>query len=388
MRVAFLSSEYPPHVYGGLGTTVAALSRALAARGVAVTLLVPDAPGYADPPPGVSLLPVPVGGAGGDTDYWLGFCESARDVAVAAGLRVDAVHAHDWMTAPGGLAVGRALGAPVLLTVHLPQLAAENVAYETLGLAGAGAVLVNSLAVRDELAARETVAPAPVVVVPNGVDLDRFTPGGPAPDPHRILFAGRLVPQKGVDVLLRAFGAVLRRHPDATLHLAGDGQLRLYLQRLARFLGVSGGVHFLGWRGDDLPALYRSAAVTAVPSLYEPFGLVALEAMASGCPVVASRVGGLAEIVDGTTVVPGDHLDLATRLVELLSDPDLARSRGAAARGRAEAYDWAVVADRTVAVYADLATRGPGAPLGHERIGAILSTVGEGARARLAALLS
>jgi 1,4-alpha-glucan branching enzyme len=358
VRVAFLASEYPPHTYGGLGTAVEALSRFLGKAGVEVTILVPDVGRYADTPAGVELWPIPVEGAVSDADYWLTYCESALTTVRRTGLRADVVHSHDWMTAVGALAVGRAIGAPVLMSVHLPQSVPVNLVLENVGLVGSHGVLVNSEDVRAELAARELGGPA-VAVIPNGVDLAEFPPADPPPDPHRILFVGRLVPQKGVDVLVRAFGAVLRRHPGATLVIAGDGQQRLYLERLTRFLGVRQHVTFLGWQSrQDLAELYRTCAVTAVPSRYEPFGLVALEAMASARPVVVSRVGGLAEIVDheaaGFVVQAGDHLDLATRLAALLTDPNLARSMGIAARRRAEQFDWATIASRTIELYDSL----------------------------------
>lgn len=359
--MVFLASEYPPHTYGGLGTAVEALSRSLAAGGRDVLVCVPDAGDYATPPPGVSLLPVPVGPATADVDFWLSWCGAVADAVLASHRPVDVVHGHDWMAVPGGLALRRVLQVPVVMTVHLPQSAPSMLLMENVGLAACDGVIVNSEAVRAELAGRGVRADE-ISLVPNGVDLARFTPAGDDPDPARVLFVGRLVPQKGVDVLIRAFGAVLRRRPDARLVIAGDGQQRLYLERLARFLGVRDRVDFLGWQPPDrLPALYRAATVTAVPSLYEPFGLVALEAMASGRPVVVARVGGLAEIVEdgrgGFTVEPGDDLDLASRLAALLSDTSLARSVGAAARRRAEQYDWAAAAGRTARLYDSLARR-------------------------------
>lgn len=359
--MVFLASEYPPHTYGGLGTAVEALSRSLAAAGRDVLVCVPDADDYATPPPGVSLLPVPVGPATADVDFWLSWCGAVADAVLASHRPVDVVHGHDWMAVPGGLALRRVLQVPVVMTVHLPQAAPSMLLMENVGLAACDGVIVNSEAVRAELA-RRGVRAGEISLVPNGVDLARFTPGLEDPDPGRVLFVGRLVPQKGVDVLIRAFAAVLRRRPDAGLVIAGDGQQRLYLERLARFLGVRDRVDFLGWQPPDrLPALYRAATVTAVPSLYEPFGLVALEAMASGRPVVVARVGGLAEIVEdgrgGFRVEPGDDLDLASRLAAVLSDPTLARSAGAAARRRAEQYDWAAAAGRTARLYDSLARR-------------------------------
>jgi glycogen synthase len=359
-RIAFLSSEYPPHVYGGLGTAVEGLSRFLARAGHDVVLLVPPAPDYVDPPPGIRLCQVPVDGATSDEDYWRTYCESALDALRRTGLRVDLVHCHDWMTALGGLAIGRAMHVPVVLTVHLPQSAPENLRLENIGIAGSDTVLVNSEAVRAELSGRELGGE--IAVIPNGVDLAQFPVGAAPPNPRQILFVGRLVPQKGVEVLIRAFGAVLHRYPDATLVVAGDGQQRLYLERLARFLGVRRHVSFVGWRNrEQVAELYRDCAVVCIPSRYEPFGIVALEAMASGRPVVASRVGGLAEVVDdasGFTVEAGDHLDLAGRLAALLADRRLAEALGTAARRHAEQFDWSVIAHRTAQIYESTAKRG------------------------------
>lgn len=389
-RVAFLSSEYPPHTYGGLGTVVEELSKSLAGEGIEVVFLVPDATDYADPPPGVALCPVPVEGAVSDESYWLTYCESAVATARRKGLRVDIVHCHDWMTALGGIATGQALRVPVLMSVHLPQAHAYNLGLENIGIAGCDGVIVNSQAVFAELS-RRRLGDAGISIIPNGVDLARFPANHAPANPQQILFVGRLVPQKGVDVLLRAFGALLHRFPDTTLLIAGDGQQRLYLERLARFLGLRQQVRFLGWQSrDELPGLYRAAAVTAVPSLYEPFGLVALEAMASGSPVVVSRIGGLTEIVDdasGFTVEPGDHLDLATRLAALLSDPELARAAGAAGRRRAEQFGWSDIACQTVKLYNSAAARAGRAELTADAIRQLLATTGEDLRQRVLALL-
>ena len=172
--------------------------------------------------------------------------------------------------------------------------------------------------------------------------------------------------------------------------IAGDGDQRLYLERLARFLGLRQRVSFLGWKSPaELARLYRASAVTSVPSLYEPFGLVALEAMACGRPVVVSRVGGLAEIVEdgvsGYTVEAGDHLDLATRLATVLSDRTLADKTGTAARHRAELFDWTVIADRTARLYRSLAMRPTPELMPLQRL---LSAADTELRARLLAILT
>jgi len=171
-----------------------------------------------------------------------------------------------------------------------------------------------------------------------------------------ILFVGRLVPQKGVDVLLRAFAVVLRRCPGIRLVIAGDGYQRLYLERLSRHLGLPPHVEFVGWQtGPALARLYQAAEMVVVPSVYEPFGLVALEAMACGRPVVASRIGGLAEVIaegrTGYLIPPGDYLSLARRMAQLLLEPARAAAMGQAARQEAMRYCWPRIAELTHDLY-------------------------------------
>jgi glycosyltransferase involved in cell wall biosynthesis len=217
---------------------------------------------------------------------------------------------------------------------------------------------------------RELGAPAGRTrVIYGGADPGRYAPDA-SQSRHGVLFVGRLTPHKGVDRLLEALpeGAPLRV-VGSTGHdprLPERDYPRL-LHRLARFRDV----RFLGTATDaDLPGVYRSACVLAVPSVErtcygravrvsELLGLVALEAMASGTPVVASQVGGLPEVVeDGVTgfvVPPGDVAALHDRLAQLLADPALARRLGANARQRVlERFTWTTVADRCLAAYESL----------------------------------
>lgn len=363
MRVAFVASEYPPYVYGGLGTHVAALSAALAARGVEVDIFLPDRDGYHAPPPGVCLCGVPTRTAAeveGNVGLWADF--GVRALAELARRSYDLVHCHDWMAAVPGAGAARR-GVPVLFSVHLPQADPAHLALERLGLASASAAIVAARAVAGELLARDARTP-PLAVIPNGVDttLYRAQPPRTSGLPS-VLFVGRLVAQKGVDVLLHAFAVLRRRLPDARLTLVGDGDQALYLRRLARYLGIMPAVEFAGWRtGEALVRAYGGADVVTVPSRYEPFGLVALEAMACARPVVASRVGGLAEIVDGgpsgVLVPPGDHLKLAQAVAGLLLDPERRAASGQAAREQAERSGWSEVAAATLCVYED-AMRAP-----------------------------
>jgi glycosyltransferase involved in cell wall biosynthesis len=198
-----------------------------------------------------------------------------------------------------------------------------------------------------------------VEAIPNQVDLAGFRSAEskvPATRPT-LLFAGRLEYEKGVQILLRAVRLVARRLPWVRLRIVGRGTYAGELERLAGRLGLAGRVRFDGWvEADRLRELYAATDLVVVPSLYEPFGLVALESMACGIPVVASDTGGLPELIEdegsGILVPPGDHVALARALLRLLSDRELAQRLGRAGRAAVSGREtWAGAASRTAEVY-------------------------------------
>jgi glycosyltransferase involved in cell wall biosynthesis len=204
-------------------------------------------------------------------------------------------------------------------------------------------------------------------IVMNGADLRRFSPGprleniNGIPISERMIFACRqLVPRKGIRFLLEAAGQLKTRYPDLQVIVAGDGFERPELEKLARALGIAERTHFLGWvANDQLPAYFRSCAVSVIPSLEEGFGIPAAEAMGCEAAVVASDAGGLPEVVaDGVTgiVFPkGDSQALARALDRLLSDRDLRVAMGKRGRQRAlEKFAWDRAAEQFEAVYASL----------------------------------
>lgn len=396
MRVLMLSWEYPPHVVGGLGRHVAGLSRALAA-------------GYAE------VLVVTCGGEGPDEEIrgdlgvmrvrfgepaGLHFPEAVaqRNAGLlqgvlrklSSGWRPDVVHAHDWLTAYAARAVKHALEIPLVATIHATEFGRNRglhtdlqrhisdvewwLAYE------AWRVICCSEAMRSELQSVFQLPADKIRVIPNGVDLPQE--GG---DPGRVaalrrrfaadgepllFFVGRLVYEKGVDLILRALPRVLERHPRALLVVSGTGPEEGPLRRLAGELGVAGRVHFTGHISDEeRNTLYRAADVAVFPSRYEPFGIVALEAMAHGLPVVAARTGGFAEVIDsgrtGLLFEPENPWDLAERLDVALSDRGLRAGLAAQARRLVEAeYHWGQVAERTAQVYRELLGARAGRNLG------------------------
>lgn len=182
-------------------------------------------------------------------------------------------------------------------------------------------------------------------IVHCGIDPARYGTQPQEASGKRILFVGRLAAVKGVPILLEAFAKVLEEHPDAVLTLVGDGPERRTIEARAQALGCAGMVEFMGYRSqDEVAELLGKADLFALPSFAEGVPVVLMEAMASGLPVVATRIAGISELVeDGTSghlVPPGDPTALARTISFLLADPDLRTRMGAAGRAKVEAdYD-------------------------------------------------
>jgi len=204
-----------------------------------------------------------------------------------------------------------------------------------------------------------------ISVIPNGVDLGKFSTsfdrasfrrGYATPDEKVVLFVGRMVYEKGVGILLEAVHTVLRS-VNAKFIFVGEGYLRDVLARKAMDEGIAGRVYFTGFLDDPtVKLLYRTADVCVVPSLYEPFGIVAIEAMAAGTPVVVSDVGGLSEIVQhditGVVVHPNDANSLAWGITKVLKDSQYANTLTKRAAERViQTYNWDIIARKTVVVY-------------------------------------
>jgi glycosyltransferase involved in cell wall biosynthesis len=241
---------------------------------------------------------------------------------------------------------------------------------ERWGERRAAATLVLTAGLAERVA--HTVGREHVHVVRRPVERDAFADPGPDPFPHlprrsRIVFVGRLSPQKGVATLLAAFAGLTT--PGARLVLVGDGPDRDDLERQARRLGVRDRIHVTGFVPHSrIPAVLASADLLVLPSVYEEFGTVLVEAMQVGLPAVASRVGGIPEVVeDGVTgllVPPGDPRSLAAAIDRVLGDPELAQRLGGSARRRAPDYDADRVGTEIRHLYArlidDHRTRGRG----------------------------
>ncbi|MEV7194517.1 glycosyltransferase [Streptomyces sp. NPDC093510] len=371
---------------GGQNVHVACLAGALADRGHRVTVYTrrdaPDLPERVALRAGVQVHHVPAGPPEQiPKDELLPHMdEFGRYLARTwRGRPPDLVHSHFWMSGLASLRAARELGLPFLHTYHAlgtvkrrhQQLAdpspPRRIALETEVGLGCDRIIATC---RDEVAelGRMGVPAAKVGIVPCGVDTELFTPRGPVAERgaqrHQVLQLGRLVPRKGAAVSV----AALARLPETELavvggppadRLAEDPEVRR-LRALAREAGVADRVRFTGGvPSADVPPLLRAADVVLCPADYEPFGIVPLEAMACGRPVVASAVGGqldtVADPATGRLVPPRDPEALARAVAELLADPALREASGEAGRRRVlRRYGWSQVAAATEVAYCDV----------------------------------
>lgn len=409
MRVLMLSWEYPPVVVGGLGRHVHALARRLAGAGHDVVVLCRQPDGTdASTHPSVDTVvgEVRIVRVAEDPPH----LEFARDLVpwtlamghamVRAGWqllrewRPDVVHAHDWLVAHPAIALADAACAPLVATVHATEagrhggwltdvLNQQVHSVEWWLVNSADEVITCSAAMRSEVATLFDLDREAITVLHNGIEPRRWrvrdadvaaARSAYAPDgAPLLLYFGRLEWEKGVQDLIGGLRAIRNTHPGTRLVVAGQGRMAGPLLAQARRLRVRRAVHFAGHLPDaELAAVLTAADAVVLPSRYEPFGMVALEAAAAGTPLVASTAGGLGEVVlDGRTglsVEPGDRDALVDAVRRVLDDPVAAAARAAAARTRLAAdFDWTKIAAGTAAVYAN-ARRRPPVALGRPKI--------------------
>ncbi len=385
MRIAMVSEHASPLAElgevdaGGQNVHVAALSEALAARGHEVVVYTrrdsAQLPGRVRTEPGYEVVHVPAGPAERlPKDELLPHMEEFGRFLAAdwSSSPPDVVHAHFWMSGFAALMAARDLDVPVVQTYHAlgtvkrrhqgeaDTSPRERIAIERLIGKKADLIAATCEDEVDELV-RMGLRRTQTTVVPCGVDPELFHPAPARRHPGRIVSVGRLVPRKGFEDLITA----VRMVPGAELVIAGgppaeklrSDQEARRLRARAEALGVGDRVRLVGRVArHDVPDLLRSADVVACVPWYEPFGIVPLEAMACGVPVVASAVGGIADsVVDGVTgklVPPRDPKQLARQLRLLLADDARRNVFGTAGADRVSAcYTWDKVAKRTEGLY-------------------------------------
>ena len=389
MRILLISWEYPPVVEGGLARHVRKLSERLVGEGVEMHVLTRGGghlPAEEDRH-GVIVHRVREPEYPKDVDAFVRWVDAMNTDLRALGeelcdrIDFDLVHSHDWLVAGAAEPLARGLACPWLVTVHATEFGRHQGwvdkypqshihAVERGMVRRADRVITCSHYMRGHVASAFRVSPERVSVVPNGIDprdLDHVAPDLEAlraryarAEERLVLLVGRLVYEKGFHLALDALARVIRRSGDVRFVVAGTGTAEAELRRQARRLGLRAHGTFLGWVGDDmLHSLYRVADLCIVPSIYEPFGLVALEAMASGCLCVVADTGGLREVVPGDGRVGRrfrwrDSESLGAILEDVLAD-DAARHRLVRqAREHVLRFDWTTVARETHALYREL----------------------------------
>lgn len=381
-----VSWEYPPVVVGGLGRHVHHLATALAADGHDVIVLSRQ-PFGTDPASHPTADEVREGvrviaAAQDPHEFDFGTDMMAWTLAmghamIRAGLRLnaegwlpDVVHAHDWLVAHPAIALAEFFDVPMVSTIHATEagrhsgwvsgaISRQVHASESWLALESDSLIACSTSMADEITGLFGPGLAEITVIPNGIDSTRwpFATRKPHTGPAELLYFGRLEYEKGIHELIAALPRIRRTHPGTTLTIAGDGTQQDWLVELARKHKVLKCIRFAGRaEHEQLLALLHRVDLAVLPSHYEPFGIVALEAAAAGTPLVTSDVGGLGEaVIDGRTGLsfpPRDVAALADAVRAVLDDPDAAQHRAVAARERLTSdFDWHTVAVRTAGVY-------------------------------------
>lgn len=385
LTVVMLSWEFPPRIVGGISPHTYNLSRALAKSGVKVHVVTCDFPGapqhevidgvevhridsYKNPAPDFATWV-----------YLMNINMQKETAAIVRGLggKIDMFHAHDWLVGTAGIGLKHIFRRPFFVTMHSTEIGRRNgihtdyermiheteawLTYEAWKVICCSSYMISHVQWAFGLPSDK------LIMVPNGVnieayakkesdDLSQFRYQFALPDEKIVLYVGRLVYEKGAHVLINAIPKVLDRI-NAKFIIVGNGYMKDQLADLAKGLKISHKVMFTGFIDDDkLRNLQRCADVCVVPSLFEPFGIVALEAMAAGTPVVVANTGGLSEIVDhdvdGVKVYSNNPDSLSWGITRVLTDESLAqRLRANALRKVQEKYNWDMIAKQTKATY-------------------------------------
>ena len=389
MRILELSWEYPPYLVGGLGQHIAGLAPALGGLNTTfgpiqvdlITTRFEGGESLEQVNQYVTVHRVDLPAIDPTDSYNHVIADNDLLTEYAAGLaekeQYQIVHVHDWLTGAAGVALKNRFKMPLVVTMHATERGRQqghlinerswridrlerDICHE------AWKVISCSKYMASELHKYFATPYDKIIVVPNGFELSthlldseeakgalrrKYAPNGE----HLLLYVGRIAHEKGVHILIEAMPSILAEYPDTKLLIAGKNGRRLAPQ--ADRLGVAHAIQFLGFiSNEERDHLYQIVDAAVFPSLYEPFGIVALEAMGLGCNVIASHVGGLSEVVhhqeDGLTIYPDDPASIAWALRELFRDPVASKERKDRAKRKVrERYSWQGVAEQTARLF-------------------------------------
>ena len=387
MRVLMLSWEFPPKIIGGIARHVYDLSKAMAKQGDEVHVITCGVQGAQEfeVVNGVNVYRVVMNNPSTpDFLTWvmqlnLNMIEQANKLALA-GVTFDIVHAHDWLAAYAGKNLKHSWQVPLISTIHATEYGRNNGLHNDLQRYISNVewwlgyeswrVICCSLYMRDELQRVFQIPEDKLRIIPNGVYPEEFMNTSTDPDKVRVRYCasdeklifsvGRIVREKGLGVLLDAFSRVLAVDPRVKLVIAGKGPYHDELRHRAYQLGIYNRVYFTGYIDDNTRnALYKCADVVVFPSLYEPFGIVALEGMAAGTPVIVSDCGGMSEIikhgVNGLKAYSNNASSLADNILWALQHPDHTKEMKVKAMDDIRnIYNWENIARETQDVFREV----------------------------------
>ena len=383
MKIMMLSWEYPPRIVGGIARVVHDLSHNFAKQGHEVHVITyqegdtkefeKDGEVYVHR---VANYPI---NANNLIDWvmQLNFCilEKASTVIKQYG-KFDVVHAHDWLVAYAARTLKKSYNLPLVATIHATESGRNKGIHnksqgyvndvEWLLTYEASHVICNSYFMKNEIKSLFGKPEENIFVVPNGININKFDGAerdwdfrrNYASDNEKIIFfAGRIVNEKGIQILLRAAPKILANYPNVKFVIAGRGPCIDELKSLANELGISNKVYFTGYLNDvQITKMYKAIDIATFPSLYEPFGIVALEGMLAGAATVVSDAGGLNEIIshgiDGMKSYAGNPNSLADSILEALYNETLCKDMAKNAREKViKEFNWNTISKNTMNVY-------------------------------------
>ena len=383
MKILMLTWEYAPRVVGGISRVVYDLSRTLLKDGHDVTVVTykdGDAP-YFEDDKGVKVHRVdnfminPNNFIDWIMQMNFNMIAKANEIIAKEG-NFDVIHAHDWLVAYAAKTLKNSYNIPIVSTIHATEAGRNSGIHdetqryindtEWMLTYESSEVIVNSNYMKGELQRLFGLPYEKINVVPNGVNLSLFNGVERdynfrrryAMDNEKIiLFMGRLVYEKGIQHLIAAMPKILSGYHDTKLVICGKGGMLEELQQQVRQMGIENKVYFAGYmQGKDVQKMYKAADISVFPSTYEPFGIVALEAMLSENPVVVSDIGGLNEIVEhrvnGMKSYCGNPNSIADSILKLLYDHKLCTDITKRAKNKVRNdYNWSKIAQDTHFTY-------------------------------------
>lgn len=382
MKILMLSWEYPPRIIGGISRVVYDLANNLGRYGNQVHVLTCWEEGTPDfeNEKNVTVHRVRLSDVS-TTNFieWvlqLNFAMLESAVRLLQENKFDIIHAHDWLVAYAAKVLKNSFSIPLISTIHATEFGRNNGIYSDMQKAinsveamlsdESEKLIVNSKYMKEEIKSIFKVTGDKISVISNGIELNKFNKiefdkefrnNYAAPSEKIVFFVGRLVSEKGVQVLLNAIPEIIRSYNDVKFVIAGKGPCLNNLIEQSRNLNIQNRVYFTGFVGEEvLLKLYRCSDIAVFPSTYEPFGIVALEGMVAGIPVVVSDTGGLREIVDhsvnGMKFYSGNSNSLADCILELLSNETLAKQISINALENVHRlYNWNIITEQILQEY-------------------------------------